>query len=154
MSMLGLFKAIRKSREATRLYGKQLNKHKQNIVEGTKAASALEGVGRETQRQVSRRLDEFAEANKFGAAGVGGQLARAVGFAGLGMGASSGISSFREKFGDQMSGGANFTLGAIGVAAGFTGGMAGITHLGRAGILAQPSTVLRLDKLLQNISLL
>lgn len=136
MSMLGLFKAIRKSKESRRLFSKQLTQHKKDILEGTRAASALDGVGRETRRQVGRRLDDFAEANRFGAAGVGGQLARAVGFAGLGMGVSSGISSFREKFGDQMSGGANFTLGAIGVAAGFTGGMAGITHLGRAGILA------------------
>jgi len=114
----------------------------QSATHGTTAAArsgrAAERELRRTTGSVQSQIDKsLAGLDKAGsAATISGALARAGGYgsiAAAGMGISSGI---KEKFGHQMSGAANFGIGAIGAGVGIGFGLAGVTQLGRAGIMA------------------
>ena len=103
-----------------------------------RSGRAAERELRRTQNSVQGQIDKsLAGLDKAGsAATISGALGRAGAYGGVaaaGMGFASGI---KEKFGHQMSGAANFGIGAVGVGLGLGAGLAGVTQLGRAGIMA------------------
>lgn len=135
MSFLGaLLRNTRKSRVATSGARKEIASTARTVRRGRAAERELRRTTDSVQGQIDKSL---AGLNKAGsAATISGALARAGGYgsiAAAGMGISSGI---KEKFGHQMSGAANFGIGAIGAGVGIGFGLAGVTQLGRAGIMA------------------
>ena len=57
--------------------------------------------------------------------------------AGMGFGANTLLSGIQETFGDRMSSGTNFMLGAAKFGATMGAGVFTATHLGRAGLVAK-----------------
>ena len=135
MSFIGaLLRKTRTSRAATSGVRKEIASTTRTVRSGRAAEREL----RRTQGSVQSQIDKsLAGLNKAGsAATISGALGRAGAYGGIaaaGMGFASGI---KEKFGHQMSGAANFGIGAAGVALGLGAGLAGVTQLGRAGIMA------------------
>lgn len=101
-------------------------------VVGRATASADEVSSLNTQMRQA-----LSDAAKVGEkANVSHHMMLAGGAAFATMGTSAFISGIQEKFGDQMSGAANFGLSAAKIGVMGIGGVRTLTHLGRAGITA------------------
>jgi len=135
MSFLGrLIRSTRKSREATSGLRTEISAAAGSV----RSARATERNLRTVTQEVSSEIDStVAKLDKLGGkATISGQLMKA-GFVGGGAALVSGFtSSLKEKFGDQLSGGMNFTIGAVGTIGTGALGLRAMTHVGRAGILA------------------
>lgn len=133
--------------DTVRKMGKAQNAASSSLTEGlglSRSGSRVEDILGQTVSRIDGVDDAVMHTNNaIGAAKrqqhlgtVGGQMRRAVGLGGLGFGASAGVSGFQDKFGDQLSDGGNFVLGAASVGLNVAGGLTAATHIGRAGLLA------------------
>jgi len=114
--------------------GERLRRTTQGVETATGRATESAAAVSSLNTQMRESLSAAAKVGE--KATVGHHMMLAGGAAFGTMGASAFISGIQEKFGDQMSGAANFGLSATKIGVMGIGGIRTLTHLGRAGIAA------------------
>ena len=130
MSFIGtLLRNTRLSRQATNAVKSRTAEAIGNVRNVQRSSTALVEQSAATRTAMGDALSGLEKAGS--AATMGGQFARA-GLAAAGAGSVMAFNTeFKEKFGDQLSGGANFTFGAVATIGAGAFGLSAITHMGR-----------------------